>query len=395
MNGRRWKIAAMAFVMAAVMAGCTDKGTAVYVQSVEKLTEMNTLSANDRFPGVVEAESVIEIKKDEDKTVAELLVKAGDAVEEGQELFRYDTDQLKLKLDKEKLELEQLEAKIENNQAQIAELEKERKKAPEGEKLQYTVEIQSLQVDLKEAELNKSAKAEEIKASEDILAHAAVVSPAAGRVQAVNESGTDSYGNPAPYITIQQTGTYQVKGTLGELQRGGLQEGSRMRIYARTADEQMWQGTVTRIDYESPTGNDNTMAMRGFITEDTTTTASKYPFYVELDSTDGLILGQHVYLTLDTGEADPAALRLGAAFLCMEESGETYVWADRNGRLEKRAIVVGEYDPVTDTYPVVDGLTAQDYIAFPDEALCRTGAATTREEPANPTKAPAPESVVE
>ena len=79
----------------------------------------------------------------------------------------------------------------------------------------------------------------------------------------------------------------------------------------------------------------------------------------------------------------------------MEESGETYVWADRNGRLEKRAIVVGEYDPVTDTYPVVDGLTAQDYIAFPDEALCRTGAATTREEPANPTKAPAPESVVE
>lgn len=48
-------------------------------------------------------------------------------------------------------------------------------------------------------------------------------------------------------------------------------------------------------------GNDNTMAMRGFVTEDTTTTASKYPFYVELDSTDGLILGQHVYLTLDTG----------------------------------------------------------------------------------------------
>ena len=88
MNGRRWKIAVMAFVMAAVMAGCTDKGTAVYVQSVEKLTEMNTLSANDRFPGAVEAESVIEIKKDEDKTVAELLVKAGDAVEEGQELFR-------------------------------------------------------------------------------------------------------------------------------------------------------------------------------------------------------------------------------------------------------------------------------------------------------------------
>lgn len=395
MSGKKWRVAAAAFALAAAMAGCAGQGTAVYVQPVGKLAGASVLSANDRFPGVVAAENVIEIKRDEDKTVAELLVKAGDAVEEGQELFRYDTDQLKLKLDKEKLELEQLEAKIENSQAQIAELEKERKKAAEGEKLQYTVEIQSLQVELKEAELNKSAKASEIKASEDILAHAAVVSPAAGRVQAVNENGTDSYGNPAAYITIQQTGTYRIKGSLGELQRGSLQEGSRMRIYSRMDEDQTWMGTVTLVDYESPADNSGITAMRGFVAEDATTTASKYPFYVELDSTEGLILGEHVYLSLDTGDADPAVLRLGAAFLCAEESGAFYVWADRNGRLEKRAVTVGAYDPATDTYPITEGLTEQDYIAFPEEGLCHAGAATNREAPSSAAATAAPESVVE
>lgn len=401
MNRKKCWIAAAAFALTAVMTGCTGQGTAVYVQPVGKLAGASILSANDRFPGVVAAESVIEIKRDDDKTVAELLVKAGDAVEEGQELFRYDTDQLKLKLDKEKLELEQLEAKIENSQAQIAELEKERKKASAGEKLQYTVEIQSLQVELKEAELNKSAKAGEIKASEEILAHAAVVSPAAGRVQAVNENGTDSYGNPAPYITIQQTGTYQIKGVLGELQRGGLQEGSRMRVYSRMDEDQTWTGTVTLVDYESPANsNDNggiisISSMRGFAAEDATATASKYPFYVELDSTEGLILGEHVYLSLDTGEEDSTAIRLSPAFLCTEESGAQYVWADRNGRLEKRVVTVGEYDPATDTYPITEGLTEQDYIAFPEEGLCHAGAATTREAPPNTPATGAPESVVE
>lgn len=40
---------------------------------------------------------------------------------------------------------------------------------------------------------------------------------------------------------------------------------------------------------------------------------------------------------------------------------------------------MGEHDEATDTYDVLDGLTLDDYIAFPDEQLCHNGAPTTHE----------------
>jgi HlyD family secretion protein len=103
---------------------------------------------------------------------------------------------------------------------------------------------------------------------------------------------------------------------------------------------------------------------------------------VELDSSDGLLLGQHVYLELDIGEEDSAALSISGAFLCYEEDGSTYVWAEKNGKLEKRTVVIGEYNYMMDTVEILEGLTEADYIAFPDPELCVEGASTTREEPA-------------
>ena len=85
---------------------------AVYVQSVENLSNMGGIAPGDRFAGIVVSENVAQVKKDEDKTVAELLVKEGDDVTEGQELFRYDTDQLQLELDRKTLELDQLKSDV-------------------------------------------------------------------------------------------------------------------------------------------------------------------------------------------------------------------------------------------------------------------------------------------
>lgn len=76
----------------------------------------------------------------------------------GDQLFSYDTEQLQLNLDKQKLEQEQLEATIENYKDQISELENQRANAGSSQQLAYTVQIQTMQVDLKEAELNLEAK---------------------------------------------------------------------------------------------------------------------------------------------------------------------------------------------------------------------------------------------
>ena len=378
MNLRKY----LACILAALLlclTGCGDSGTAVYVQSVAELSGLGGIAPGDRFAGIVVSENVAEVNRDSDKTIKELLVKAGDDVTEGQILFSYDTDQLQLALDKQRLELEQLQATIENYKDQIADLEKQRNRVKEADKLQYTVQIQSLQVDLKEAELNQKTKEQDIAQSENVLQNAEVVSPVNGRVQAINENGMDNYGNPMAYITIQQSGSYRIKGTLGELQRGGIMEGTRMRVVSRTDENTYWLGTVSLVDYENPSqGNGNDYYYGGV--SDEMTSSSKYPFYIELDNTDGLILGQHVYLEVELEGEEEMGLAISLAFICYDDNGQAYVWAENGrGKLEKRIVTLGSMNDMMGTANVVDGLSETDYIAFPDYELCQEGTPTTHE----------------
>ena len=339
---------------------------------------MSGIAPGERFAGLVVSENVTEIEKDSEKNIEEVYVKSGDDVKKGQKLFAYDTEQLQLTLDKQRLELEQLNASIENYKSQIATLERERETVSGTDKLQYTVQIQTTQVDLKEAELNVKTKENEVQKSEDLLKNAVVTSPIDGRVQNVSEDGTDSYGNPMPFIIIQQIGSYRIKGTIGELQRGSITEGTRIKAISRTDATQTWTGTVALVDYENPTqGSGNSYS--GSVDE--MTSSSKYPFYVDLESTDGLILGQHLYLEIFTEEGQTSGPSISSGFICYDDDGTTFVWAEKNGKLEKREVTLGEYNPMTDTQEVVEGLSLEDYIAFPDAALCREGAPTTREEP--------------
>lgn len=366
------------------LCACAGKKNAVYVQSVATLSAWGGLGADDVFAGVVVSESVSEVQKDPDKTIGALLVKQGENVTQGQALFSYDTEQLQLTLDKQRLELEQLQASIKNYESQIEDLQKDMDNAASSDKLQYKVEIQSLQVDLKEAQLNERAKQEAVASSEALLENTTVVAPVTGRIQAINENGMDSYGNAVAYITIQKAGSYRVKGTINEMQRGALQEGTRVRIISRTDENTIWYGTVTLVDYETPTqsssnGNDYSNAVD---TMSEMTTTSKYPFYVALDSTEGLLLGQHVYLKADSNEDASAGIAISSAFICYDEDGTAYVWAENRGRLEKRAVTLGDYHDMTDTVEVLDGLAASDYLAFPDEELCVVGAITTHDQSA-------------
>ena len=367
---------------ALLLSGCGGSKESVYVQSVEALSNMGGIAPGDHFLGLVVSEHVTKIEKDSDKAVKELLVQEGDDVKEGQELFSYDTDELQLNYDKKCLELEQLKASIESYKTQIKQLENERAFVTGSEKLRYTLEIQSTQLDMKEAELKIKTKEKEVEQAAQLLENSTVVSPVVGRVQDINESGTNNQGEPAAYITIQQIGSYRVKGVLGELQRGGIQEGDRVTMVSRTDGSKAWSGTVALVDYENPTQGSNMDRYYG-MSSDEMTAASKYPFYVDLDSTEGLMLGQHLYIRLETEEGQPAGIPISSAFLCYAEDGSAFVWAEHKGKLEKRPVTLGEYNAMTDAQEILSGISLKDYLAFPDET-CQEGVSTTREQPAVP-----------
>ncbi len=87
---------------------------------------MGGFAPTDMFSVFVVCEIVTEIKKVSDKVVDQVYVKQGDDVTKDQKLFSYDTEQLQLTLDKQRLEAEQLQSSIENYTEQIAQLEKDR-----------------------------------------------------------------------------------------------------------------------------------------------------------------------------------------------------------------------------------------------------------------------------
>ncbi|MBR4163027.1 MAG: hypothetical protein IKR11_05845, partial [Solobacterium sp.] len=99
--------------------------------------------------------------------------------------------------------------------------------------------------------------------------------------------------------------------------------------------------------------------------------SSSYPFYVALDSAEGLMLGQHVFIEPDYGQgAVKEGIWLDGGYIVFEEDGSTYVWAaNSRNRLEKRKVELGEMDEETFSYQVVSGLNENDMIAWPDETL--------------------------
>jgi HlyD family secretion protein len=100
------------------------------------------------------------------------------------------------------------------------------------------------------------------------------------------------------------------------------------------------------------------------------TTASKYPFYVVLDDTDGLLLGQHVYIEPDYGQEETGSGLMLPAYYINGGADNAWVWAaNAKGKLEKRSVTLGAYDSDLDEYEILSGLTAEDYIAFPEDGL--------------------------
>ena len=352
-------------------AGCgAGEETTVSVESVSLITGVGAVGAVDSYAGKVVSGETAELKKDEDKTVLEVRVAEGDMVEAGDVLFSYDMEALQLSLDKLILDKESYENTIAAAETEIAELEKLKASASSSQQLSYTLQIDSRSADIREAEYNIALKEKEIAAMQTALENTDVCSPISGRVMSVKDeqSGQDMSDTSGAFITVMDVSAYRVEGQINEMNLYSLTEGMGVIIRSRVDENTTWTGTIQSIDWENPVKNTNNYYYDG--AADDMTSSSKYPFYVVLDSTEGLLLGQHVYIEPDYGQdGDTNALMLPSWYV-VADGAETYVWAaDDRDRLEKRTVTLGEYDEMSDTYEILSGLTTEDYIAFPEDTL--------------------------
>jgi len=219
--------------------------------------------------------------------------------------------------------------------AQIAQMRSEKEK-----------QIKELQFQIKMAEADYAIKKTEVE-SGDVIAQIDGTVVSLLTEEEAKESGQ-------PIMKLSGGGGFYVEGTVSELEKDNLQIGQEVKINDwNTGMEHT--GTVKSIgDFPSGEGYWNGMGNPN---------ASYYAFTVFIDGSADLQEGSYVNVIYSTATTQQG-IYLENPFLRTEQ-GRTYVYVKgADGKLEKRFITTGKalWGSYTE---VLDGLTAEDFIAFP------------------------------
>lgn len=356
----------------------------IYVTTVATLMG-DVAGTQNRYAGVVEPQKTVEVKLENNRTVSEVKVEEGQTVKAGDLLFEYDASSSQDDLAQAELDLERYKNEAVSLADQIATLKDEKTKASADEQLSYTISIQEAEMDLKKNEYSQKSKQAEIEKLKKASQSTEVVSELDGVIKKIdtslmNNGSSDSgleegysdsgSGSSNAFITIVGTGTYRVKGKINETNASSIISGDPVIVRSRVDSDVTWTGSMTGIDTDEQLKDNNSNS--GFMDSGNTdeqTTSTSYPFYVQLDSADGLMLGQHVYIELDYGQDEIKSGIWLDEFYIMDVDSEPYVWAsDNKDKLEKRSVVLGDYDEELGKYEITEGLSKNDCIAFPDDS---------------------------
>ena len=356
----------------------SDAENAVYVDQISAITGYGVGSGLiERYGGEVEPQATVEVKLENERTVKECFVKEGDEVKEGQRLFVYETQEDEDKLAQAEIEIERAEGEIEVYKKSIEQYEKDKKNAENSDdQLLATTNILTAQNDIKKNEYDIKSKKLEMEKLRESIANASVTAEMAGIVQKISDpsqSDNNGYGSGSGsenvYITILAAGDFRIKGKINEQNVQQIESGMPVIVHSRVDETLTWKGTITEINTDNKAEEDsnNTYYYSGMSNE---SGSSNYSFYVELDGSEGLILGQHVYMEPDAGQSEEKDGLWLEDYYILHEDDKAYVWlADKSNTIQKHEITLGEFDEDLMKYEVTDGLEAEDYIAYPNDTV--------------------------
>ena len=167
-----------------------------------------------------------------------------------------------------------------------------------------------------------------------------------------------------PVVTVSAGGAWQISAYVGELDLEDIRIGAEVSVESWMDQGGVFEGRVAAISSDPVSG--------GWYGGNGNPNVSYYPVTVEVDADATLQNGDYVAVTFNT-DTGSSGLYLEAPFI-RKEGGKSYVYAmDENERLEKREIRTGKVYWGS-TVEIVDGLTQEDYIAFPYGKDVRVGA---------------------
>jgi len=362
--------------------GGSSSGQKAYVMAVSDVSSNAYISGvNQRFTGTVEAQSTKTVNPDSSRKLGETYVKEGDEVHAGDRLFSYDVSDLQLQLSQLDVDRQRINAQISDKKENIAELKSQKAQASSEMQMEYSIEIQQAETELKSLQYDLEAKQLEIDQTNKDLNNTDVTSPIDGIVKSVNESALSGgsgydYGDSSSsaYITIVASGNYVVKGKVSEMQLSSVAQGMPVLVRSRVDEKETWTGSISSVETGETVQNENSGY---YYSSGGGESASKYAFYVALDSADNLIIGQHVTIEPSVeGTETYDGILLGEWYIGDVDSNP-WVYVDDNGKLKKQSVTIGKYNENTAEYEILSGLEADDLIAYPEESI-KEGMATTQ-----------------
>lgn len=219
--------------------------------------------------------------------------------------------------------------------SQIAQMRSEKEK-----------EIKDLQFQIKMAEAEYAIKQTEFESGE-------VTAQFDGTVVSLL-SEEEAKLNNQPMLKLSGGGGFYMEGSISELEKDNLQIGQEVTVNDWNTG-MTYMGTVQSVG-DFPTSN-------GYWSGAGNPNVSYYPFTVFIDGDADLQEGSYVNVTFSTATSEQG-IYLENPYLRTEQ-GKSYVYVrGEDGKLEKRFVTTGK--ALWGSYTqVLEGLTPDDYIAFP------------------------------
>ena len=318
-------------------------GEVAYGTKVSSVNYASNAGSVNRFSGVVESQQTIDFKKNSNREIEEIYVNVGDIVQKDAPLFRYDVRSSQNSIEEAYLDIEGLNSEL---------------------AIYRSSNTTENQIYARQTEIAIQKKQAEIASFQQEIDNANVLATLSGIVKEVNEEGVNSDGMEAPIVRIMEIGEYRVKGKIDEQLFGIINVGDEVLVRSRVDESLSWRGKVSKIDTEPQKQEENYYGGG-----ENTEKASSYPFYVSLDNTDGLMLGQHVLIE-PSYETDISLTGIWViSDYLIEEDGTYYAYVAENNKLVKREIRVGEINEELFITEITAGLEDDDLIVWPEDGL--------------------------
>lgn len=346
---KKWIVIGVVSIIVVLIGFNVWKASATTEMKVETVTLSEELMKETVMtPGTLQLAQEQNVYYQAEKgEIAEIFVEEGDSVEKGDQLLRYENNQLDLEKRQNDLQIRSTSLQLENIRKKHREIDKELEKDKDNEMLQQEHDEIKLQEQMSVIELEQSQLQRESITKQ--LEELTVTAKVDGTVLSVNENATTDPLGEKPIIQIGTLADLIVEGTISEYDTMNISVGQEVRLTSDAVPEEEWKGKVSFIG-DLP--KDQTI-----VGMEQTDSSVLYPITVTLEEDIKLKPGFKMLIEIITKEEKVNTLPIETI---IQEDDNNYVFIVEDGKAKRVEVKTGIVD--TNKIEIIEGVGKKDKV---------------------------------